>query len=173
MNAAEVGMHVRGSRPDALLRTAGMLSLLAAGIRGLSSFFDHFRVSGRTYQLVPEPGPGFAARLSVNLVWHLVLLILPIIGAIGVLRRAEHRDRWAGLLVANGAVASSLALNQWLAKPYSGSTWLAGQYLMEVAGVISGVAALLVIGAWWSEREPSHEPPRPDIPTQVSLDPPE
>ena len=75
--------------------------------------------------------------------------------------------------MATGVFASSLALNFSLSKPYTDSTWLTGQYLAVTAEVCSGLAALLVIGAWWSERGTAIQPPRPDVPTPRSPDQPD
>ncbi len=80
--------RARRTRPEGFMRAASIVSLLAAGIGGVSSsFFDLFRLSGRTFQLVPASGPGFTARLSVNLFGYLMVPVLAVLGGIGVFRR--------------------------------------------------------------------------------------
>jgi hypothetical protein len=101
----------------------------------------------------------------VNLLGRFVTPLLSLLGGIGILRSEGHRDRWGGLIVAAGAHASSLALNYWLAKPYTAGTWLVGIYLQEAAGVLSGLAAVAVVGGWVLDRRLAAQPPRPDTPT--------
>jgi hypothetical protein len=145
--------------------SAGVISLCAAALGSLSAVLPFLRISGRTFTLIPSPGPGFAARLSVNLLGRFVAPLLSLLGGIGILRSERHRDRWSGLILAAGVHASSLALNYWLARPYTAGTWLAGLNLQEAAGVLSGLAAAAVVCGWVCERRVAPQPPRPDPPT--------
>jgi hypothetical protein len=136
----------RRYRAAAIVGLAGSLLAIACG------FMPKFQVVGRTFTLLPGPGPGYAQRLGVNVLVNLVLPTVVLVACSMLLRARSRKDRWSGMLLGGGLMFGILAANQWLAKSYTDIEWLAGYWFVATAELIMFAAALMVAWTWFSTR---------------------
>jgi len=143
-------------RPSLPSYTVAAIAGLFGGLLATAAGFMHkFKTPAMTFTLLPAHGPGYLQRLAVNVTSSVVIPLVGVLASAMLLRKRAHHERWSGALFGSGLMYGILAANRFLAEPYSGTTWLAGQWIATWAYVFLFVAAVLVGWMWFATRASS------------------
>jgi hypothetical protein len=143
---------------DGRYRAAAIVGLAGSLLDMATVFMAKFTVGGRTFGLLPGPGPGYAQRLGVNLLVNPVTPIIVLVACCMLLRAESRKDLWSGMLLGAGLMFGISVANRLLAKPFTGLVWHAGYWVDTAAYLMVFVAASMVAWAWFRTRARRTDP---------------